>query len=336
MAKNNAYRPGWAVAALIAAALLTGPSSAQENIGGAMVVVNKVEGSLLTGKVKVIQGDAVFRDEGVTTDANSSAKLILKDDTNLTLGPNSSVKLDRFIYSGAGQPGTIVIHLAKGAFRLSTGNADKTSYEITTPTAAIGVRGTEFFVSVTPTQTHVHVDKGNVNACVIDHWREYGGPYCLDIGAGQMGNVTSTSASIDNSATDPNKQTYDAMCQGGLCSITSFDQFASNNTNNQIGSIGAGPNSGGGDSGGGTGGAAGASYGAAGGGGGGGSGGSTGGAGGGTNGGTIGSVGGGSGGGGGGNGGGSTNSGLGFLPTGTTSSGGSTINITTNMTPSQP
>jgi len=101
-----------------------------------MVVVNKVDGALPTGKIKVIQGDAVFRDEGVTTDADSSAKLVLKDDTNITIGPNSSIKLERFVYSGAEQPGTIAIHLAKGTFRMVTGNADKNAYIITTPTAA--------------------------------------------------------------------------------------------------------------------------------------------------------------------------------------------------------
>ena len=135
-------RWGCAAGAFVALTLLIGsaPSlaqqNAQENIGGAAVVVNKVDGALPTGKIKVIQGDAVFRDEGVTTDAESSAKLVLKDDTNITIGPNSSIKLERFVYSGADQPGAIAIHLAKGAFRMVTGNADKNSYFITTPTAA--------------------------------------------------------------------------------------------------------------------------------------------------------------------------------------------------------
>src|SRR5271170_6373698 len=89
----GACRWGCAAGAFVALALLIGaaPSlaqeKAQENIGGAMVVVNKVDGALPTGKIKVIQGDAVFRDEGVTTDADSSAKLVLKDDTNITIGP---------------------------------------------------------------------------------------------------------------------------------------------------------------------------------------------------------------------------------------------------------
>jgi FecR protein len=276
---------GWGCAAglFVAVALLVGtaPSLGQENtggaqnIGGAMVVVNKVDGALPTGKIKVIQGDAVFRDEGVTTDAESSAKLVLKDDTNITIGPNSSIKLDRFVYSGAEQPGTIAIHLAKGTFRMVTGNADKNSYVITTPTAAIGVRGTEFFVSVTPTQTHVHVEGGRVEACMREHEREFGTQYCLDLGQNQTGNVTNSGAAIDNSPTDPAKQTFDALCQGGLCGFTPFSRFASNNTNNQIGSLGAGPNGGAGGgqgTGGGSGGAVGETYGSTGGGGGGGGG----------------------------------------------------------------
>jgi hypothetical protein len=62
------------------------------------------------------------------------------DKTNLTVGPSSTIRLDRFVYSGPKQPGTIVLNLAKGTCRLVMGDASKHSYTIVTPTAAIGIR----------------------------------------------------------------------------------------------------------------------------------------------------------------------------------------------------
>ena len=84
-------------------------------------------GDLATGdKVNVFQGDDVFRNEGVRTDADSSARLVLRDNTNLLLGPSSAIKLDRFVYAGPSQPGAIAVNLVKGALRFATGDADKT------------------------------------------------------------------------------------------------------------------------------------------------------------------------------------------------------------------
>jgi hypothetical protein len=82
------------------------PSWSQEKIGGAQTVVNTVDGSLPTGnQVPVVQGDNVFLNEAVRNGADSSAKLVLNDSTNLTVGPDSTVKLDDFVYSGPKAPG---------------------------------------------------------------------------------------------------------------------------------------------------------------------------------------------------------------------------------------
>jgi hypothetical protein len=129
---------------LVAAVVLFGSGEvawSEERIGGAEIVINIVEGGLPSGTITpVAQGDAVYRDEGVRTRVDSKARLLLVDKTNLTVGPSSTIRLDRFVYSGAKQPGTIVLNLAKGTCRLVVGDANKHSYTIVTPTAAIGIR----------------------------------------------------------------------------------------------------------------------------------------------------------------------------------------------------
>ena len=112
-----------------------------ERVGGAEIVINIVQGDLPSGSLTpVAQGDAVYRDEGVRTRVDSKARLVLVDQTNVTIGPSSTIKLDRFVYEGPKQRGTIVLNLAKGTSRLIIGDADKRAYMIVTPTAAIGIR----------------------------------------------------------------------------------------------------------------------------------------------------------------------------------------------------
>jgi hypothetical protein len=129
---------------LVAAVVLFGSGEvawSDERVGGTEIVINIVEGNLVSGSVvPLAQGDAVYRDEGVRTRVDSKARLLLVDKTNLTVGPSSTIRLDRFVYSGPKQSGTIVLNLAKGTCRLVVGDANKHSYTIVTPTAAIGIR----------------------------------------------------------------------------------------------------------------------------------------------------------------------------------------------------
>ena len=68
---------------LVAAVMLLGSGEAawsEERIGGAEIVINIVEGGLPSGSTTpVAQGDAVYRDEGVRTRADSKARLLLVD-----------------------------------------------------------------------------------------------------------------------------------------------------------------------------------------------------------------------------------------------------------------
>ena len=161
---------GHVAATLIAAAAFfhAGIScSAELSIGGAETVFNHVKGKLASrAEFLIAQGDSVYRDEDVRTNEVSSAKLVLRDNTALSIGPLSSVKLDRFVYAGEGRGGAIAVNVIKGALVFATGNANKNSYQITTPTAAIGVRGTIFKVRATASRTIVDLEEGAVVVCM--------------------------------------------------------------------------------------------------------------------------------------------------------------------------
>ena len=59
----------------------------------------------------------------------------------------------------------MAVNLAKGIFRFTTGALDKKAYNIQTPTAAIGVRGTVLDIDVRNAQTRVTLVEGHAFVC---------------------------------------------------------------------------------------------------------------------------------------------------------------------------
>ena len=89
-------------------------SSAQQAIGSTTTVQNQVTRELSGGSAPLSVGDSVFRNEVVRTGANSLAKLVFVNSTNLAVGPTSRVVLDRFVYEGDPNAEKVAVGLAKG------------------------------------------------------------------------------------------------------------------------------------------------------------------------------------------------------------------------------
>ena len=62
------------------------------------------------------------------------------DESNLTVGPSSQVRLDKFVYDPNKGAGAVVIEGARGAFRFSTGGQNKGDVKIKTPSGTLGIR----------------------------------------------------------------------------------------------------------------------------------------------------------------------------------------------------
>jgi hypothetical protein len=153
----------------LSAALLApiGAALAADEVGVAVNVRNDVTGKIQSQTVKIDGGSNVFGREIVKTNADSSAKIVLKDNTNLNVGPNSSVSLDNFVFKGDSDYQQAGFNLAKGAFRFTSGGSDKRAYDLKTPAATIGVRGTDFVVLVKNKVSHVEVATGSTLICPV-------------------------------------------------------------------------------------------------------------------------------------------------------------------------
>jgi hypothetical protein len=113
-------------------------SNAQTRIGTANTVRPEASGSV-AGTLSA--GSGVHSNETVRTGNAGQAGMRFLDESNLNVGPSSSVRLDKFVYDPNKGAGTVVIDSARGAFRFSTGSQNKGDVKIKTPSGTLGIRG---------------------------------------------------------------------------------------------------------------------------------------------------------------------------------------------------
>src|SRR5580693_4945751 len=154
-------------ALLLAVAWGANPAHAQARVGEAAIIKNDVVRVMASGNSRINVGDGVLRDEVVRTGLDSAARLVMADSTNLSLGPNATVTLDRTVFNDEHTYRDIAIRLTTGAFRFVTGHSEKTAYKITTSLATIGVRGTILDILSQRGKTTVVLQEGASRVCAI-------------------------------------------------------------------------------------------------------------------------------------------------------------------------
>lgn len=143
-------RPLWRRARLFAlAALLLGPLPAMAADGqllassGDVRVLRADKG--WTAVQPLLRGDALRAGDTLITGEDGRVQVRFADGALITLQPNSRFRIDEYRFDANGQRS--FFSLLKGALRTSTGAIGKRSYDdwrLRTPTATVGVRGTEF------------------------------------------------------------------------------------------------------------------------------------------------------------------------------------------------
>jgi hypothetical protein len=203
---------------LCVAALAGGPARAQSRVGEAAVVRNEVVRVLGSSTNPINVGDGVLRDEVVHTGLDSAARLVMADSTNLSLGANATLKLDRTVFDDEHTYRDIAIRMTVGAFRFVTGHSEKTAYKITTPVATIGVRGTILDVLSQRGKTTVVLQEGASRVCAT------GGP-CIELTQpGDTAIITSAGGKAAIQKTNNPPWTFAAACAAaaGLCTVTNY------------------------------------------------------------------------------------------------------------------
>ncbi len=95
--------------------------------------------------VIVKSGQPVYLNDEISTDDKGNLQVLLLDETIFTIGPNSTIVIDQFIYDPSTQNGQINAKVVKGAFRFVTGKIARkkpADMKVELPAGSIGVRGT--------------------------------------------------------------------------------------------------------------------------------------------------------------------------------------------------
>lgn len=143
-----------------------GVATAQDVVGE---VISVAEGARLerdgrqfamAPKVSILSGDAI------TTNGSGTVQLQFLDATRVVIGPNSQFVARDIRMRRNGRAQRFAVNTVGGTFRFLSGNSAKNVYDIRTPSATMGVRGTQFDFSVERrTDTSLVMYDGEVQMC---------------------------------------------------------------------------------------------------------------------------------------------------------------------------
>ena len=146
------------VAILAALLSVAGASTlpAQEQIGVTSAVNPAATGAAPGAAPRRLEiGENVIFNEHITTTEAGQTQLLFVDQSSMTIGPNSDLTIDQFVYDPKSGTGKLAMSATRGLLRYVGGKLSKQDDGVTlrTATATLAVRGGAFFAQVNPDGT---------------------------------------------------------------------------------------------------------------------------------------------------------------------------------------
>ena len=136
--------------------------AAAESVGTVTKVVNQAQ----IGNKTAVSGAPVYMNDQLRTGADARLLVTFRDNSVLTLGEKANVVIDRYVFNPEKSKGEILLNATQGAFRFAGGKLKQMNEKkiiVTTPVAALAVRGTEFWAGPIDGQYGVLLLKGKVD-----------------------------------------------------------------------------------------------------------------------------------------------------------------------------
>ncbi len=119
-------------------------------------IVGAISGTVKTETRELKTGDKIYLNETIISDLNSGTQILLLDQSTFTVGEDSEVVMDTFIYDPETNDGKIVASVKQGSLKVISGliskkNPDSLTVEV--PEGTLGSRGTEFQTMVSKGKT---------------------------------------------------------------------------------------------------------------------------------------------------------------------------------------
>jgi hypothetical protein len=97
------------------------------------------------------EGAHVLLDDALRTASGAGLSVILQDGTRLSLGPDTELKVDRFVYQPSDGKFDLFLNMLRGAMAYVSGKISQLSpgsVSLQTPVGVLGLRGTRFALSL--------------------------------------------------------------------------------------------------------------------------------------------------------------------------------------------
>jgi hypothetical protein len=150
---------------LVFSLLLCPIAFAAQEIGGVSEVMGGVDilrgGKLPAESAKV--GDKVSQGDIIRTKSGGKAQIQFKDDSVITIAPDSRVALNEYVYEPEQNKREASIKVFHGLVHTVVNkilNKEKPDFTVETQTAVIGVRGTDYYTLVGPAVSDIYNNSG--------------------------------------------------------------------------------------------------------------------------------------------------------------------------------
>jgi hypothetical protein len=107
---------------------------------------------------------------------SGSLKVALLDGTVISMGPNSDMVIDEYVYDPSTSSSKFLATITKGVFRFVSGqlNHRPDQWRLNVPTGAIGIRGTTFDVTANPDGSgEIGVEQGEIVLTEYDSEKQW-------------------------------------------------------------------------------------------------------------------------------------------------------------------
>jgi hypothetical protein len=124
---------------------------AEQKVGVAAAVKPEATSQSPDGDTSILRiGKSVVYNERINTSGSGQVQVLLLDGSTFTVGPGSSLVIDKFVYNPASGKGALVASFSKGALRFVGGKLSKNDpgVKVNTPAGALTVRGGIFTAKI--------------------------------------------------------------------------------------------------------------------------------------------------------------------------------------------
>src|SRR5262245_42749249 len=130
------------VSVVVVAMALIGPAAEAQQVGTAAAVNPAAQARGSGGARTIVIGQSIAHRERIQTTSAGSVQLLFLDKTSMTIGPNSDLAIDEYVYDPSTNSGKLAATLSKGVMRVVGGLISHAgNAQVTTPNAVVGIRG---------------------------------------------------------------------------------------------------------------------------------------------------------------------------------------------------